>query len=379
MNKNKITGIVLAGGKSRRMGTEKGLLKLGGKHLIEYAIEILEKVCGRILISENSDTYDFLGYPVIADIVPNSGPMGGIYSGLMNSETDLNLVLSCDMPFISEELLNYLINNSEGFDVAVPWLGEERFEPMCALYHKNTIPVFEQFIQSNNYKIQDVYRKLKTNKLLISAELKFYKPFLFDNLNSKQDLEQANLKLDEILPRWDRLLLIAGTGRNAGKTTLACEIVEQTSKDREVIGVKISPHIHTQNEGAEMVFSNDHFSVFREWDKRASKDSSRMLRAGAKQVFYIQSEDKYIGEAFQMLSKEFDFESPIVCESGGLRNFVVPSVFLICGREGNTSIKEKLKPLIPKANRMLQFKDPGFDFDISKIKFENGGWKLGEE
>ena len=88
--------------------------------------------------------------------------MGGIYSALMNSKTDLNLVLSCDMPFISEELLNYLINNTEGFDVVVPWHGDKKIEPMCALYHKNTIPVFEEFIQNNNYKIQDVYRKLKT-------------------------------------------------------------------------------------------------------------------------------------------------------------------------------------------------------------------------
>ncbi len=374
MGNQKITGIILAGGKSRRMGVEKGLLKFGGKHLIEYAIEVLENVCGKILIVENSRAYNFLAYPVIADIIPNSGSMGGIYTGLMNSKTDLNLVLSCDMPFISEKLLNHLINNSEGFDVAVPCHGEGKFEPMCALYHKNTIPVFEQFIQNKNYKIQSVYQKLKTNKLYISADLDFYKSFLFDNLNSQNDLEQANLNLDKILPHRDRLLLIAGTGRNVGKTTLACELIEQTSKNEDVIAVKISPHIHTQNEEAELVFKSEYFSIFRERDTNSTKDSSRMLRAGAKQVFYIQSEDKYIGEAFQILSKEIDSDSPIVCESGGLRNFVLPSVFLICNKEGNIVFKENQKHLISKANKILQF--DGKAFDLLRIKFEHNQWRI---
>ncbi len=375
MDKNKITGIVLAGGKSRRMGTEKGLLKFGGKHLIEHAIAVLEKVCGQIIIIENSDTYDFLGYDVIADIIPNSGPMVGIYTGLMNSKTELNLVLSCDMPFISEETLKYLVSNIKDFDVVVPWHGEQKLEPMCALYHKNTIPVFEQFIQSDNYKIQDVYSQLKTNKLFISADLDFYKSHLFDNLNSKEEFEKASQYLDEVLPQWNQLILIAGTGRDVGKTTLACKLIEQTSKNQDVIGLKISPHIHSQNENEKLLFATGNYSIFHESDKQTDKDSSRMLRAGAKQVFYIQSEDEYIGDAFQKLTKEIQNDLPIICESGGLRNFVIPSAFLICNKKGNTVFKEKQLPLIPKASCILQFNNQGFDFDVSGIKFENGEWK----
>jgi len=376
MNKNKITGIVLAGGKSRRMGTEKGMLKFGGKHLIEHAIAVLEKLCDQIIISENSDTYDFLGYPVYSDIIPNSGPMGGIYTGLMNSETELNLILSCDMPFISEELLNHLIDHNEGFDAVVPWHGSHKFEPLCALYNKSSLPILEQFIQNNNYKILDAFFELRTNKLLMSDELGFYKSHLFDNLNSKEDLEKADQHLDEVLPQLDKLILIAGTGRNVGKTTLACELIKQTSKNEEVIGLKISPHIHSQNEGAKLLFSNDHYAVFQEQDKSSTKDSSRMLRAGAKNVFYIQSEDEFIGEAFQKLRKEFDVDIPIVCESGGLRNFIIPSLFLICNKKGNSVFKEKQLPIISKANRILQFNDPSFDFDVSNIKFENNQWEI---
>jgi len=376
MDKNKITGIVLAGGKSRRMGAEKGMLKFGGKRLIEHAIFVLEKVCDRIIIIENSDTYDFLGYPVFADIIPNAGPMGGIYTGLMNSETDLNLVLSCDMPFISEKTLRYLMDNTQGFDVAVPWHSAQKFEPMCAAYHKNTIAVFEEFIQNNNYKVFDIYSHLNVNKIQMSAELNFYKPYLFDNLNSKADLKKANQYVDEVLPQMHQLILIAGTGRNVGKTTLVCEFIKQTSIHKEVIGLKISPHVHTQNENAKLIFETNQYSIFQENNKQLDKDSSRMLRAGAKQVFYIQSDDEFIGEAFQKLRTEIKNDLPIVCESGGLRNFVIPSAFLICNKKGNTVFKEKHHAIIPKADKMLQFDESGFDYDVSEIKFENGKWRL---
>lgn len=375
MNHPNITGIVLAGGKSRRMGVEKGLIRFGGKHLIEYAIEVLEKVCDRIIISENSKAYNFLGYEVIPDIYPNSGPMGGIYSALKSSKTDLNLVLSCDMPFISIELLNYLIEQSDNFEVAVPWYGEDKFEPMCAFYHKKVIPVLEEFIMQKNFKIPDAFKVLNTNMLRITPELSFYKNYLFDNLNSKEDLVKANQKLDEFLPKWENVLLIAGSGRNVGKTSLACDVIKKASQKSEVIGLKISPHIHTQHEKTKLILDNDHFSIYQELDPTTDKDSSRMLRAGANKVFYIQSEESYIGKAFQLLKNKLDEKIPIVCESGGLRNFIVPSVFLLCTKEGNT-FKESHKLLIPKADKIVNFHNPGFDMEIAGIQFNGEVWEI---
>jgi molybdopterin-guanine dinucleotide biosynthesis protein A len=182
-----ITGIILAGGKSRRMGTEKGLLKLGDKHMIEYAIEVLKKVCDQILLIENSNAYHFLGYSVYPDIFPNSGPMGGIYTGLVNSKNNLNLVLSCDMPFIKPELLIDLIANSEDKDIVVPWHGGHKFEPMCALYHKNVKSLLLQFIQEKNFKIPDTFELLKTKKFHIEESLPYYSSELFFNVNSKEE------------------------------------------------------------------------------------------------------------------------------------------------------------------------------------------------
>lgn len=376
MNKQKVTGIILAGGKSRRMGEEKGLLCFGGKYMIEYAISVLREVCDKIIISENSDAYNFLGYPVVADIFPNSGPMGGIYSALKHSDTELNLVLSCDMPFITKEMLYYLIENSTEHDVAVPWYGGRKFEPMCAVYHQRVIPVFERFIKENNFRIPDAYKELKTNKIQMSDDLEVYNPILFENINSKIELQKAVQVLDAKLPIMNRLLLIAGTGRNVGKTTLACEIIHEISRKNKVIGIKISPHNHSQNEGAELIAETDYYSIYREQDLNKKHDSSRMLGAGAKKVFYIQSEDYKVYEAFEQILPELDESMAIVCESGGLRNYIKPSLFLMCNRKGEEIIKEKAKNLLPKVDKLLEFSKNSFNINPGSIVFDGMKWVL---
>lgn len=198
MSLSGITGIILAGGKSRRMGKEKGLIELNGKQLIQYAIEVLKPICETILISTNSHFYDFLSYQKIDDEFPDSGPMGGIYSCLKASKTNQNLVLSCDMPFIISQLLEDLIVNSNEYDIVVPWHGEQRFEPMCAFYHKNVESIFHDFIFQNNYKIPDTFERVKTNKYLISQDLPYFSNDLFFNVNSKEELSvlQGKLKSD---------------------------------------------------------------------------------------------------------------------------------------------------------------------------------------
>ena len=376
MSKQKITGIILAGGKSRRMGVEKGLLRLSGKFMIEYAIQVLKQVCDHIIISENTDAYDFLGYPVIADIYPNSGPMGGIYSALKYSDTDLNLVLSCDMPFISEQMLSLLIENAPNYDVTVPWHGGEKFEPMCALYHKDVIPIFEKFIQENNFKIPTAFKQIRTNKIQMSEELDVYNPLLFENVNSRTELKKVMQILDDKLPILNRLLLIAGTGRNVGKTTLACELIQEISKTKIVIGVKISPHIHSQNDGADLIIKTDTFSIYREQDLNKEHDSSRMMQAGAKQVFYIQSEDYRVYEAFEKLLVEIDENHAIICESGGLRNYLKPSLFLMCNRKGEEILKEKAIALLPKVDKLLEFSENSFDVNPASIVFNGEKWLL---
>jgi molybdenum cofactor guanylyltransferase len=185
------TGIILAGGKSSRLGRDKGLLELGRKKLIEIAIENLSSVCNRILISSNSDGYAKFGMEVVPDRIPNIGPMGGIYSSLSLSFTEINLVLAVDLPFINEGLLRYLLDQSRGVQVAVPWSGEERYEPLCACYNRSVLPIMEGFISQSNYKLPDLYKKIKLNRLIIDERLPFFTPKLFQNINSLSELAKA--------------------------------------------------------------------------------------------------------------------------------------------------------------------------------------------
>jgi molybdopterin-guanine dinucleotide biosynthesis protein A len=101
MTTSKITGIVLAGGRSSRMGEDKSLMKLNGKALVEYSINALRPLCDKVIISSNIAAYDFTGCEVWPDELPDQAPIIGIYSCLKRSETELNVILSCDIPLMS--------------------------------------------------------------------------------------------------------------------------------------------------------------------------------------------------------------------------------------------------------------------------------------
>jgi molybdenum cofactor guanylyltransferase len=186
-----ITGIILAGGKSSRIGSDKGLLELNGRKLVEIAIGNLSKLCGRILISANSEAYSHLGYEVIPDSYRDIGPMGGIYSTLSKSTTEYNLVLSVDLPFVNFGLLQYLTEKVLGYDAAVPWSGNEHYEPLCACYNRSILPRMEEYIGKGNFKLPDLFSVIRLNPLIIDEQLLFFESSLFFNLNTMDDLASA--------------------------------------------------------------------------------------------------------------------------------------------------------------------------------------------
>lgn len=186
-----VTGIILAGGKSSRMGTNKGLQYLCGKPLISYAVQALSGLCDTIIISSSSNDYHSLGYEVVADVFPGIGPMGGIYSALKQSETEENLVLSCDLPFVSKELLAFILERASGYQVAVPWQGNQHYEPLCGFYSLSVLDQISTFIRKGNYKLPDLFEEIRINKLSVTSELAFYHSELFLNVNSKHDLAAA--------------------------------------------------------------------------------------------------------------------------------------------------------------------------------------------
>jgi len=184
-----ITGIILAGGKSTRMKTEKGLVPYKEIPLIQYTIDVLEQVCDQILISSNTNAYDHLGYDIIPDEIPEIGPVGGIYSSLSASDTADNIILSCDTPFISVEYLHYLLQNRYHALVAVPWFGNNKYEPVSAYYHKEFANRLYGFIQQGNYKLPEIFKEIPVNKLILDHTLEFFHDKLFYNINTREDIQ----------------------------------------------------------------------------------------------------------------------------------------------------------------------------------------------
>lgn len=176
---------ILAGGKSSRMGSDKGLLMLNGKPMIQYIIDTVTNLNGSVAIISNNEAYASFGLPVYPDLIENKGPVGGIYTALSNSTTDLNLILSCDTPFISLKLIQSLIQNSKNVDVCIPSF-KGRVHPLIGVYKTRTITSFKNSLAANSLKLMEVNQKL--NMLTVKVESEFDQIEL-TNLNTKSDLE----------------------------------------------------------------------------------------------------------------------------------------------------------------------------------------------
>ena len=192
MNKpgQKITGILLAGGMSSRMGREKGSMLIGKRMMYAYPLRVLESVCDEILISSCRSLPAQHTHTTVCDRIKGIGPMGGIHTCLEHSSTDLNIVLSYDMPMVNEGLLRYLIKQSQGWDIVVPSMQAGQVEPLCALYRKNISEVLEELIGENRYAVRQALPKAASLVLNIQSDMAFYHPDLFMNINSMEDLKR---------------------------------------------------------------------------------------------------------------------------------------------------------------------------------------------
>ena len=175
------------------------------------------------------------------------------------------------------------------------------------------------------------------------------------------------------IPNW---LIVYGTDRNSGKTTLITRIIRNFRDLAPITAIKISPHFHPVEDDAQIVAKTDAYVIIRETSPDTGKDSSRMLEAGAGEVFYIQVWDNNLAGALPEIIKNIKPGSLVVCESGWARNLVTPGVFLILNRAGNTNMKSSLSSLKPLANRWIEFDGENFDFNPADIRTENGTWKL---
>jgi molybdenum cofactor guanylyltransferase len=131
-----VSGIILAGGQSRRMGRDKALIDFQGRPIIAHVVDTLYALTNDVVVVSNrSDVYGPFGARVVADYNPPCGPLGGIAAGLQAMKGELAIVVACDMPFLDVTLLRWLIDQSIGYDAVVPQTGNE-YEPLHAIYRR---------------------------------------------------------------------------------------------------------------------------------------------------------------------------------------------------------------------------------------------------
>lgn len=166
----KITAYILAGGKSQRMGTDKGLLDLNGNTFAGHICQALKKITFaeiEIVIITPNQAYDALGYRRIEDMFADKGPVGGIYTALKDSKTKLNLILSVDVPLVSADLLTWLLQeHQETFMITQAKVGEKA-SPLVAVYDRSCKTVFGEHLAAKQLKLRKVIDELTHNTLIV--------------------------------------------------------------------------------------------------------------------------------------------------------------------------------------------------------------------
>ena len=157
------SGFVLAGGRSTRMGTDKALLPFRGATLAGYIASQVREAAGSATLIGDPARYAALGYPVVADAVPECGPLGGIVTALQMTQAQWNLIVACDMPRVSAAFLSRLLVAAEQAGAAcfVPLGPSGRPEPLCAVYHRDCLPGLHRALKSNLLKMQIVLETLR--------------------------------------------------------------------------------------------------------------------------------------------------------------------------------------------------------------------------
>jgi molybdenum cofactor guanylyltransferase len=194
------TGVILAGGKSRRLDyRNKALLQIGDKTIIELVVDALSKVTEKIILITNSpQEFEFLKLPMLGDTIPNSGPIGGIYTGLKESKTHQNIVVACDMPFIQPQLLQFLVCQSKGYDIVIP-LTIDGYHPLCAVYSKNCIEPIETLIETQSLKVTNLFQHVKVREVMFGTQHPYYTLNMFLNVNTVEDYLRATHVMKTIM------------------------------------------------------------------------------------------------------------------------------------------------------------------------------------
>lgn len=196
----KLSVVIQAGGESRRMGTNKALVKFKGRPLIARGVERLKPLADELLVTTNQpESLAFLHLPLVLDVMPGRGALGGLYSALYAARNELVAVVACDLPFVNPSVIEGLAYLAGGeWDIVIPLNNEGQFEPLCAVYRRSTcLPAVKAALDSGERKVISWFPKVKVRKV-DASEVAALSPgqYLFFNVNTPEDLELAE-QLDD--------------------------------------------------------------------------------------------------------------------------------------------------------------------------------------
>ena len=189
---NRCAGIILSGGLNRRMqGRNKALLELDGRSFLERIVTNLTGCFEQLLlVTKKPEFYKSISFRTVKDIINVHSPLAGIHAGLVNIDADYGFCTSCDTPLLKTDLVRILINEIDpDFDVIVPSSGSY-FQPLCAVYSKQCIPIIEKYLKDDEVKTDGIYEMLRV-KTIDYRQLQTVDPLLesFFNVNTPEDLK----------------------------------------------------------------------------------------------------------------------------------------------------------------------------------------------
>jgi molybdopterin-guanine dinucleotide biosynthesis protein A len=206
-----ITGVILSGGKSLRMGFNKSLLKIQGKTIIEYIVELMQNIFSKVILITNSpDEYRFLNLEMFEDIYKNYGPLAGIHSGLVNSSTKRNFIISCDVPLMTEQMIRYLVDYSTDKLITIA-KADGYIQQLVGIYNRDIIVTAEDILekeklveernsdqQRRGCKVLSLVNQVGA-EIINTDSLSFYIPDTYFNMNNTEDFNIVKEKLEKFL------------------------------------------------------------------------------------------------------------------------------------------------------------------------------------
>jgi len=189
INNNKLSGIILSGGKSIRMGENKAFIEIEGIPIIKRIQNLFERLFHEILIITNQkELFSDMNVKIYSDLIPNQGVLGGLYTGIFFSSFKYSFCVACDMPFLNKHVIQYLIKNIQENDVIVPKT-KDGLQPLHAIYSKNCLEPIKKIIDMGEYKVINLYPMVKT-KIIEENEFSNLDPTRksFININTPEEL-----------------------------------------------------------------------------------------------------------------------------------------------------------------------------------------------